>query len=134
MHKILIVEDDADARLLLGRRLAAHHFEVVEADHGDEGIRKAKELKPDLIVLDLKLPGDDGVQIYQTLRQDPSTEGVPVLFLTGLSTGGRITRESLALIASTKHGVVMQGNFSVLGKPYDSKELVDTVRRMIGAA
>ncbi len=132
MQKILLIEDEPEARALLARRLSAHRFEVLEAGDGIEGSRKAKESKPDLIILDLKLPGEDGIQIYHGLRQDPSLQKVPVLFLTAISTGGSMSKESLALIASAKHGIEMKGEYVVMGKPYDSKQLVETIRRMVG--
>ena len=134
MQKILIVEDEPEARMLLGRRLAAHRFEVLEANDGSEGLQKAKETKPDLIILDLKMPGEDGLEVYRALRREPLLKEVPVLFLTAVSTSGSMGRGSLALIASTKHGFEMTGEYQVMGKPYDAKQLLDTLRGMIGAA
>ncbi len=132
MQKILLVEDEPEARALLVRRLSAHRFEVLEAGDATEGIRKAKESEPDLVILDLKLPGEDGIQIYHALRQDPSMQKVPVLFLTALSRDSHMSKENLALIASTKHGIQMKGEYTVMGKPYDPKRLVETIRHMLG--
>lgn len=132
MKKILLIEDEPEARTLLILRLSAHRFEVVGAGDGVEGSRKAKEFKPDLIVLDLKLPGDDGIQIYDALRKDPSTQKVPVLFLTAISPTGNMSKESLALIAASKHSIEMKGEYAVMGKPYDSRQLVETIRRLLG--
>ncbi len=131
MQRILIIEDEPEIRKLLARRLSALHFETLEAGDGSSGLQKAKRLKPDLIILDLMMPGEDGLQIYQTMRKDPLFQTVPVLFLTAISTGSKMSREGLALIASAKHGFKLDGKFEVIGKPYDSKQLLETIRRML---
>lgn len=131
MQKILIIEDEPEARMLLIRRLRASRFETLEAGDGTAGFQKAKEAKPDLIILDLKIPGEDGLQIYRSMRKEPELQKVPVLFLTAISAGGKMNRESLALIASAKHGFEPGGNYEVMGKPYDSKQLLETIRRML---
>src|SRR3990167_3296420 len=131
MQKILVIDDEPEVRMLLARRLAASHFETLEAGDGAAGLQKAKETKPDLIILDLKMPGEDGLQIYRLMRGEPELQKVPVLFLTAISTGGKMGRESLALIASAKHGFELDGNYEVMGKPYDSKQLLETLRRML---
>ena len=133
MQKILIIEDEPEVRKLLARRLSASRFETLEAGDGTAGIQKAKEAKPDLIVLDLMMPGEEGLNTYQTMRKEPLLETVPVLFLTALSSANRMDREGLALIASAKHGFQMVGNYEVMGKPYDSKQLLETIRRMLEA-
>lgn len=133
MQKILIIEDEPEARMLLARRLRASHFETLEAGNGTAGFQKAKEAKPDLIILDLKMPGEDGLQTYRSMRDEPELQKVPVLFLTAISAGGSMGRESLALIASAKHGLELDGNFRVMGKPYDAKQLLDTLREMMSA-
>ncbi|MDO8730752.1 MAG: response regulator [Candidatus Omnitrophota bacterium] len=131
MQKILIIDDEPEVRMLMARRLAASRFETLEAGDGAAGFQKAKETKPDLIILDLKMPGEDGLQIYRLMRSEPELQKVPVLFLTAISTGGKMGRESLALIASAKHGFELSGNYEVMGKPYDSKQLLETLRRML---
>lgn len=132
MQKILIIDDEPEVRMLMARRLTASRFETLEAGDGPAGFQKAKEAKPDLIILDLKMPGEDGLQIYRSMRKEPELQKVPVLFLTAISTGGKMARESLALIASAKHGFELGGNYEVMGKPYDSKQLLETIRRMLG--
>jgi CheY-like chemotaxis protein len=131
MQKILIIEDEPEIRKLLARRLPASRFETLEAGDGIAGLQKAKEAKPDLIILDLMMPGADGLQTYQTMRKEPLLEAVPVLFLTAVSSAGKMTREGLALIASAKHGFELDGKFEVLGKPYDAKQLTETIQSLL---
>ncbi len=129
---ILIIEDEAQVRELLGRRLQAHSYETQEAENGKVGLEKAKQLKPELIILDLNMPEIDGIQVYQRLRQDPDTAKIPVLFLTALSAGGTMTEQSLAIIASAKHRVQLTGKYAVMGKPYDAQQLLETIRKLLG--
>ena len=131
MKKILIIEDEPDARTLLARRLAAYRFDVVEAQDAPSGIQKAKEMKPDLIVLDLRLPGQDGIEVYRALRADPSTESIPVLFLTALAAAGTMTEQSVELIAAAKHGVRLEGRYAVMGKPYEPRDLISAIRGLL---
>lgn len=131
MTKILLIEDNTDVRLLLGRRLAAHRFEILEAADGKSGLEQAQRGRPDLIVLDLNLPGEDGFKVYQSLRQEEAMREIPVLFLTAVSTGGKMTAESLALIATAKHGILLQGRYAVMGKPYEPRELVERIRQLL---
>ncbi len=132
MAKILIIEDETEVRSLLARRLNSHHFETLEAGDADTGLLQAKEGKPDLVILDLQLPGQDGLQIYRSLRKEETMKQVPVLFLTAISTGvGSLTKEGLGLIASAKHGFKLTGDFEVMTKPYDAKRLIDTLKGML---
>jgi DNA-binding response OmpR family regulator len=76
---VLIIEDDADIRSLLGERLARAGYAVREADSGEAGLRSAAEERPDLVVVDIRLPGIDGWQVIERLGADASLATVPVL-------------------------------------------------------
>lgn len=128
---ILVVEDEPDVRLLLKRRLEAHHFDVLEAPDGAAAIVRVKETPPDLVVMDLRLPGQDGLQVYQALREQEATRQTPVLFLTALSYGDTMTDEGLALIASRKHGITLDEHCAVLGKPYEPRQLIERIERLL---
>lgn len=131
MERILLIEDEPEARLLLARRLAAYRLEVSEAADGASGFERARTLKPDLIILDLNLPGKDGFQLYEALKADALLRETPVLFLTAVSVGGKMTSQSLQLMAEAKHGIRLQGNYAIMGKPYDPKALVETIRKLL---
>ncbi len=131
MKTILIVDDEPDSRLLLRRRLEANRFAVVEAGEGPQALEKAKKEKPALIVLDLKMPGMDGIEVYKKLRGEPETDAVPVIFLTGVGSGTVMTEQSVSLIASTKHGAELSGSYAVLTKPYNAQDLLDMIRKML---
>ena len=83
-QKILIVEDDKFLRELITRKLIQENFEVIEAIDGEEGLEKAKETKPNLILLDLILPGVDGFEVLTKLKEDPVLTVIPVIILSNL--------------------------------------------------
>jgi len=84
MAKILIVEDDKFLRELIAKKLIKEGFDVEEAIDGEEGLRKAREVLPDLILLDLILPGIDGFEVLKTLKDDPKLSLIPVVILSNL--------------------------------------------------
>ncbi|MCD6271074.1 response regulator [bacterium] len=84
MAKILIIEDDKFLRELIARKLLKEGYEIVEAIDGEEGLKKVKEETPDLILLDLILPGIDGFEVLAKVKDDPKTSLIPVLILSNL--------------------------------------------------
>lgn len=80
--QILIIEDEEDIRELVRYNLERENFSVSEAESGEAGLKAASQKKPDLILLDLMLPGKDGLQICRELKQNDSTCGVPVVMMT----------------------------------------------------
>lgn len=83
MRKVLHIEDDAANRRLVRKVLSADGFEVVEADSGIDGIRKALASQPDIILLDIELPDMDGYEVTLKLRGELSGKDVPIVALTG---------------------------------------------------
>jgi CheY-like chemotaxis protein len=81
---VLVVDDDQAARDMLGRVLAGDGYRVRQAVDGDEAMHEIARRTPDLLVLDLLMPGMDGFQVLEALRTDPATADVPVVVLTGL--------------------------------------------------
>ena len=82
MTRILCVEDNADNLLMLQRRLTRRGFEVTISTNGGESIEWAKTLLPDLIVMDLNLPGLDGWEATRRLKNQPETKDIPIIVLT----------------------------------------------------
>ena len=82
MGKILIVEDEANIRQLLRYNLEKEGFQVLEAADGLQGLRMAQREKPDLVLLDLMLPGMDGLEVCRTLKGAPVTAALPIIMLT----------------------------------------------------
>jgi len=82
--KILVIEDDKFLRELVTQKLSREGYDVQEAVDGEDGVRKAKEVKPDIILLDLILPGIDGFEVLVKIKEDSNLEGVPVVILSNL--------------------------------------------------
>ena len=83
--RILIVDDDANNRLLLQVMLANEGYEIVTASAGTEALDLVEQLPPDLIVLDVMMPGMDGYQVAARIKTNPATRHIPVIMLTALS-------------------------------------------------
>jgi DNA-binding response OmpR family regulator len=117
---VLVVDDDKDIRELVALRLMRSSYRVVTARDGEEALEKALELRPELIVLDVNMPGPDGFETSRRLRADPRTSHVPIVFLTAR------TRE-----ADVETGYARGGD-SYLTKPFDPIDLVERVDALIG--
>lgn len=82
--KVMWVEDDKFLSDMIARTLSKEGFQLVSVDNGNDALPTAKEKKPDIILLDILLPGKDGFQILKELKQDPELKTVPVIFLSNL--------------------------------------------------
>jgi len=90
--KILIIEDEETLKFLLSREFKGEGFDIEEAINGEEGLKKAKESKPDLILLDLLLPGIDGFEVLSRLKKDSNLESTPVIIISNFSQEEEIKR------------------------------------------
>lgn len=79
---ILVIEDEEDILAVIHYNLAKEGYRVTSRTTGEEGLREARENTPDLVILDLMLPGIDGMEVCHRLRKDPATAGIPVVMLT----------------------------------------------------
>jgi CheY-like chemotaxis protein len=94
--KILIVEDDSFVKDIYHTKLSQEGYEIVEADNGVEALKKVKENKPDLILLDIIMPYMNGIEVLRELKKDENLKDIPVVLLTNLSQKEEIN-EGLAL-------------------------------------
>jgi len=83
-RNILIIEDDRFLRELIAQKLIKEDFNISEAIDGEEGIKKIKEEKPDLVLLDLILPGIDGFEVLSKMKEESSLTKIPVIILSNL--------------------------------------------------
>lgn len=89
---ILIIEDDKFLREMIGRRLQEEEYNVSMAVDGEEGIKKIQQEKPDLILLDLILPGIDGFEVLERMRKEPELSKIPVIILSNLGQKEEVER------------------------------------------
>jgi len=117
--KILVFEDERELAEMIRARLVKEGYEVILAYDGEEGFKKAKELKPDLITLDLKLPKLDGYKICENLKDDEDYENIPIIMLT--ARGSEIER---------KAGMAAGADAYII-KPYEAKEFIATIKNLL---
>ena len=84
MKKILVVEDDKFLRELIVQKLLSEEYETLEAVDGEEGLKKISEGKPDMVLLDIILPGMDGFEVLKKIKEDTSLKDIPVIILSNL--------------------------------------------------
>jgi CheY-like chemotaxis protein len=118
--KVLIIDDDADIRSIARLSLSRlGGMEVVEAASGAEGVRKAQDEKPDVILLDVMMPAMDGSATLAALRSQPATATTPVIFLTAKAMRAEVER------------LRALGAAGVLIKPFDPRTLPGDVRALV---
>jgi two-component system cell cycle response regulator DivK len=119
MSTILIVEDN-DKNMKLARDiLNAKGYVTLEAVTGEEGVKLAKEKAPDLVLMDIQLPGINGIEAFRQIRADPKSARIPVVALT-------------ASVTPTDRSEINAAGFDAfIGKPINLKEFVATVKRLI---
>jgi len=121
MPKILVVDDEPDAVELIKFNLKAAGYEVATAADGDEALKKARAVLPDLIVLDLMLPEVDGLEVCKILRRDPKVSGIPIIMLT-------------AKAAEIDRVLGLElGADDYVTKPFSPRELVLRIKRLLRA-
>lgn len=79
---VLLVEDDPAVLEMYRLKLSLDGYRVSVATDGETGLARARELRPDIVFLDIRLPGKDGLEVLQALREDPDTASIPVVILT----------------------------------------------------
>ncbi len=82
--KVLIVEDDKFLRELIVKKLSNEGYDVLEAADGEQGLQQIKDARPELVLLDLILPGIDGFEVLSQKREDPFAASIPVIILSNL--------------------------------------------------
>jgi len=122
MIRVLYIEDDTEHRLMLNNLLNSQGFTVETATNGLEGVEKARECEPDVILLDLLLPLMDGFGVMNTLKEDPATQNIPIVVISAWPT------------ADNRKRVREAGAQDFITKPFYAEELVDTIRKCLPQA
>lgn len=117
---VLLIEDNEDNRIVYSTILQHFGYTVMEALNGEEGIAKAREEQPDLILMDISIPIIDGWEATQVLKRDPQTRNIPIIALTAHA------------LASDREKAIEVGCDSYLAKPCEPKAVVNEVSRFIG--
>ena len=122
MKKILIVEDDRDIAMVLGTRLRAQGFTVINAYDAMGGVNQAQREAPDLVLLDLMMPAGGGLRVAERVRAFAKTATTPIIFLTASKD------------AELREKAMEQSPFAFLEKPYDPQLLLARIQEALGIA
>lgn len=120
--KILIVDDNDNNRLLMSDILQYRGYEILQAEDGGKGTSMARELKPDLILLDIQMPGIDGFAAAKMLKSDPLTKDIKVIVATSFAMKG------------DREKIIALGVDDYIAKPIDTRQLPILVEKYIGPA
>lgn len=118
-HRIMIVEDNENNRSLFRDILTFYGYEIVVATDGVEGVALARELLPELILMDIQMPGMDGMTACRILKKDPQTSGVKIIALTSFAMRG------------DQETFMAAGFDGYLSKPIDTRELPLLVKGLL---
>src|ERR687883_927452 len=119
MTKVLVIDDEAPIRLLCRVNLEAEGMEVLEAADGPKGLEQAREQQPDVILLDVMMPGLDGWKVAEQLLEDERTSSIPIIFLT-----------ARAEFRDRAKGLDI-GGVDYVTKPFNPLELAPLVRGLL---
>ncbi|MFP2962396.1 PleD family two-component system response regulator, partial [Myxococcus sp. 1LA] len=121
MPKNLLVADDSlTIRKVIGMIFATEDFQVTAVDNGLDAISRSRELRPDVVLADVMMPGKSGYEVCEALKNDPATQGIPVVLLAGTF---EAFDENRARAARADDHVT---------KPFESQVLLDKVKALVG--
>ncbi len=122
-YKILVVDDEPDILTFICAVLADNGATVLQACHGDEALEVARKEKPDLMTLDISMPGKDGGQVFEEMRRDPTLRSIPVCIISG--------KPELRRLIYQRTVPPPEG---FLDKPIDRKSLLWSIRKILRAS
>lgn len=117
--KILIMDDEPDVRKMVTGRLKKAGYDVIEAANGERGLEMLLSEKPDMVLLDLAMPGLDGAAVCRRIKADNATKNIPVMLFTA------------SIIKPISESAKEMGADDYIAKPFDSKELLEKIRILL---
>jgi CheY-like chemotaxis protein len=126
---VLIVEDELDMRIFISTLLETSGYTPVMTRDGTEGLIKARDVSPDLIILDVMMPGEGGVQMYRQLKTDQNLKAIPVIMLSAVA---RKTFTHYLNMVNARLEKPIPGPDAYIEKPPEAEELLQTAARLIG--
>ncbi len=118
---IACIEDQPDIVELIELILSRQGYRVLKAYDGDEGLALVREHKPDVVLLDLMMPGLDGWEFHEAIRNDPELQHIPVIYVT-----------ARASAAERLRALEEEGAAAYIIKPFSPRELLDTIHKVLG--
>lgn len=122
MKTVLLIEDDRKITLAVGVRLKAMGYQVVSAMDAVSAVAQARKASPDVVLLDINLPGGDGFVVAERLQKLMQTSATPIIFITASKQPG------------LKHRAQLMGAAAFLEKPFDATQLADAIEMSLNTA
>ena len=126
---VLIVEDELDMRIFISTLLETSGYTPVMTRDGKEGLIKARDVSPDLIILDVMMPGEGGVQMYRQLKTDQNLKAIPVIMLSAVA---RKTFSHYLNMVNARLEKPIPGPDAYIEKPPEAEELLQMAAQLIG--
>ncbi len=123
--KILIVDDEIDMRIFLSTLLETNGYRPVVTRDGEEGLEKAKDVPPDLIILDIMMPGEGGVYMYRQLKMDEILKNIPVIMLSAVA---RKTFNHYIKMLNARLDNAIPAPEAYMEKPPEAEELLRIIK------
>lgn len=127
--KVLIVDDELDVRIYVRTLFETSGYMPILTRNGREGLKKARELTPDLIILDVMMPEVGGVTMYRELKTDPELKDIPVIMLTGI--GEKSFSHFLKMLNIKAEDPIPQPD-AHMEKPIDHEKLLELAGKVLG--
>ena len=127
--KILVVDDELDMRTFVCSLLGTCGYKTIVATNGQEGIRKARKAKPELIILDAMMPKEGGIQMYRALKTDDDLKHIPVIMLSGIAKKTFFHSQN---ILNTYMGREVPEPEAYIEKPPESEEILRVTENLLG--
>jgi CheY-like chemotaxis protein len=121
-ENIVIIDDDPDVNVVLSRRLKKLGYHAEAYEEPSEAIKQIRSKKPDLVISDINMPGLNGFEVCNLIREDPKTQHIPIIMITGID-------------EARKQAAAMGGNdIYYLSKPVESEDLLKVIRIALSAS
>jgi len=117
--KILIIDDEMDMRKMATARLVKAGYVVIQAGNGNTGLEMVRSEKPDMVLLDLAMPGIDGEEVCRRIKADETIKHIPVMLFT------------VSILKPISERAKEMGADDFIAKPFDSKELLEKIKRIV---
>ena len=126
--KILILDDEPSVVTYLETLLQDNGYRTIAAADGEDGLKKARSEKPDLVTLDISMPEKSGIRFYREIKEDPQLANVPVVVVTAVTGYGGKPEEFQKFISTRKQVPPPEG---FVAKPINRDELLDVIKRLL---
>jgi two-component system, OmpR family, phosphate regulon response regulator PhoB len=128
-RKILVVDDELDTRIFISTLLETSGYKPIVAMDGLDGLKKAREMRPELIILDVMMPLEGGVEMYRQLKADETLRGIPVIMLSGIAKKTFFYSQNLLNLYESH---IVPEPEAYIEKPPEPEELLQWTRNLLG--